>query len=311
MTSRQSFSIREDRVSFCIKEDRVSFSIKEDRIRNHSSDAVVTRCVPVTIAIILILIIYGNYAILMRPTTTTTPVPPALQNVTSLTPLPEYPIARGSALELYQDGAWQAGTVTSVREQSRTFAGILANGTMVHGIAHEAFKTTWRLPCMGNKPGDKTLARTSLPNGPKKKLPVPHLTDQFLDRFIVIPEYKLLFCYVEKVRDALPWAIAMMLFAGIISVSHTFATGWLFHVQSSISLFEVDASQYDQRGSKASIGIASWHGRDQPQLVQELAQAPHDKQVQAATHARLERMDESILLSGSSVAIRQRLSQQM
>jgi hypothetical protein len=102
-------------------------------------------------------------------------------------------------LEFYLDGAWQAGTVTSVQEQSRTFAGILSNGTIVQGMAHEAFQTTWRLPCMGNQPGDKSLARTSLPNEPIES-PVPRLTDQFLDRFIVIPEYKLLFCYVEKVR---------------------------------------------------------------------------------------------------------------
>jgi hypothetical protein len=27
----------------------------------------------------------------------------------------------------------------------------------------------------------------------------PHLTDRHLDRFIVVPEYKLLFCYIEKV----------------------------------------------------------------------------------------------------------------
>ena len=31
-------------------------------------------------------------------------------------------------------------------------------------------------------------------------LATPVLTDRHLDRFIVVPEYKLLFCYVEKVR---------------------------------------------------------------------------------------------------------------
>jgi hypothetical protein len=174
-----------------------------DRIESHASDVAVMRALPLAIAIMLI--VYGNYAI-MKPTNSK--FPPHVDfvqepdNVTVARTLPppvEYPVARGSALDFYLDGTWQAGTVTSVQEQSRTFAGILANGTIVHGMAHDDFKTTWRLPCMGNKPGDKSLARTRLPDGPKTS-PVPQLTDQFLDRFIVVPEYKLLFCYVEKVR---------------------------------------------------------------------------------------------------------------
>lgn len=43
------------------------------------------------------------------------------------------------------------------------------------------------------------LARDSLlPTGPKTH-PLPQLSKSSLDRFIVIPEYKLLFCYVDKV----------------------------------------------------------------------------------------------------------------
>ena len=31
----------------------------------------------------------------------------------------------------------------------------------------------------------------------------PALTDRHLDRFIIVPEYKILFCYIEKVRSFL------------------------------------------------------------------------------------------------------------
>jgi hypothetical protein len=175
--------------------------INVDRIKTHATDtAVIHRSLPIAIGVLLFFV--GNYAIL-RPTATTLGDDSKNKNVTppSLTQpkFQEYPVGRGSALDLYLDGAWQTGTVTSVQEQSRTFATILANGTIVHGISHEAFKTAWRFPCMGNKDGDKSLARTFLPNGPKTS-PVPKLTDHFLDRFIVVPEYNLLFCYVEKVR---------------------------------------------------------------------------------------------------------------
>lgn len=42
------------------------------------------------------------------------------------------------------------------------------------------------------------IDRDLLPNGPKTH-PRPQLTDRLLQRFIVVPEKKLLFCYVEKV----------------------------------------------------------------------------------------------------------------
>jgi hypothetical protein len=151
----------------------------------------------------------------------------------------EYPlVARGSVLEVYVDGTWQAGTIvttttfvvdptpfssstTSFPRRTRrtttlttkpktttTFAVILAhNGTIVHNLSRqEDFNIKWRLPCMGGGFGASSLAAARLlqttprRTGPISPPPVPQLSDELLDRFIVIPEYKLLFCYVEKVR---------------------------------------------------------------------------------------------------------------
>lgn len=49
-----------------------------------------------------------------------------------------------------------------------------------------------------NASADTGIDRDSLPGGPKT-LPRPQLADRLLNRFIVVPEHKLLFCYVEKV----------------------------------------------------------------------------------------------------------------
>jgi len=44
-----------------------------------------------------------------------------------------------------------------------------------------------------------TLARDTLLPGGTRRTQRPRLNDEYLDRFIVVPEYKLLFCYQEKV----------------------------------------------------------------------------------------------------------------
>jgi hypothetical protein len=114
------------------------------------------------------------------------------------------------------------------------------NTMMVHNISLvDDFRTKWRLPCMdllrhgqsdhhdsGNtstskrrdndKDNDKDNDNNNVPGGandtslstlpPPMEALVPSsllLTDQLLDRFIVVPEYKLLFCYVEKVGCAM------------------------------------------------------------------------------------------------------------
>jgi hypothetical protein len=47
-------------------------------------------------------------------------------------------------------------------------------------------------------PASRGISRNKLPYGPKTS-PLPKLTKKRLEKFIVVPEYKLLFCYVEKV----------------------------------------------------------------------------------------------------------------
>lgn len=175
--------------------------------RNAASDVAAMKLLPVVVA--LMLVFFGNYRYaIMRPTENTFDhnlLDVRLANATrAKNSALEYPVARGSVLDFYFDNDWQAGTVTSI--QDHTFATILSNGTIINSIAKADFKKTWRLPCMGNEPGAVSLARTSLTNGPKTS-PVPKLSDQFLDRFIVIPEHKLLFCYVEKVGWTCDWRI--------------------------------------------------------------------------------------------------------
>lgn len=51
---------------------------------------------------------------------------------------------------------------------------------------------------VGNQDFENGISRDELPNGPKSS-PHPQLTGRLLQRFIVVPEVKLLFCYVEKV----------------------------------------------------------------------------------------------------------------
>lgn len=199
-----------------------------------SHAATATKVMPVIVAFVLVFV--GNYFIILGPTSSRTTqdgtnlavVAASRENIVGADN--DYPVAHGSVLEFHFDGVWQPGTVTST--QSQTFATILSNGTIVDGVAKREFKTAWRLPCMGNKPGDVSLARTSLPDGPKTS-PLPKLSDHFLDRFIVIPEYKLLFCYVEKVCTRQ---------CNERFGAHHLVPGGMFHVQSCFSVSQVDAS---------------------------------------------------------------------
>lgn len=106
----------------------------------------------------------------------------------------------GEVVEFYYDDhyRWLKGEVFEVKQQS-------PNEGERHPVVTLRFEIDGKfekfpfVPFYGRwrKPMANQIPRTSLAWGPKTS-PRPSLSDLLLDRFIVVPEYKLLFCYTEK-----------------------------------------------------------------------------------------------------------------